>query len=45
VRIQTPTAIANLQAIFARYGAAPQASILVPVVGAFLIDIAQCDRH
>ena len=36
----TPTAIANLQAICARYGAAPQAFILVPVVGAFLIDIA-----
>ena len=36
----TPTAIANLQAICSRYGAAPQAFILVPVVGAFLIDIA-----
>ena len=36
----TPTAIANLQAICARYGAAPLAFILVPVVGAFLIDIA-----
>ncbi len=36
----TPTAIANLQAICSRYGAAPQALILVPVVGAFLIDIA-----
>jgi ESS family glutamate:Na+ symporter len=36
----TPTAIANLQAVCARYGAAPQAFILVPVVGAFLIDIA-----
>ena len=36
----TPTAIANLQAICLRYGAAPQAFILVPVVGAFLIDIA-----
>jgi ESS family glutamate:Na+ symporter len=36
----TPTAIANLQAICARYGGAPQAFILVPVVGAFLIDIA-----
>ena len=36
----TPTAIANLQAICARYGAAPQAFILVSVVGAFLIDIA-----
>jgi glutamate:Na+ symporter, ESS family len=36
----TPTAIANLQAICARYGDAPQAFIIVPVVGAFLIDIA-----
>ena len=36
----TPTAIANLQAICARYGAAPQAFIIVPLVGAFLIDIA-----
>ena len=36
----TPTAIANLQALCARYGAAPQALLLVPVVGAFLIDIA-----
>jgi glutamate:Na+ symporter, ESS family len=36
----TPTAIANLQAICARYGDAPLAFILVPVVGAFLIDLA-----
>ena len=36
----TPTAIANLQAICARYGAAPKAFIIVPVVGAFLIDLA-----
>jgi ESS family glutamate:Na+ symporter len=36
----TPTAIANLQAISARYGYAPEAFIIVPVVGAFLIDIA-----
>jgi ESS family glutamate:Na+ symporter len=36
----TPTAIANIQAISARYGAAPLAFILVPVVGAFLIDLA-----
>ena len=35
----TPTAIANLQAISARYGYAPQAFILVPIVGAFP------DRH
>jgi ESS family glutamate:Na+ symporter len=36
----TPTAIANMQAIAERYGHAPQAFIIVPVVGAFLIDIA-----
>lgn len=36
----TPTAIANLQAICARYGNAPQAFLLVPIVGAFLIDLA-----
>lgn len=36
----TPTAIANLQAVCARYGAAAQAYVMVPVVGAFLIDIA-----
>ncbi|MGJ7509677.1 sodium/glutamate symporter [Variovorax sp. GT1P44] len=35
----TPTAIANIQAICTRYGAAPQAFILVPVVGAFIIDL------
>jgi ESS family glutamate:Na+ symporter len=32
--------ITNLQAICARYGAAPRAFIIVAVVGAFLIDIA-----
>jgi len=36
----TPTAIANMQAICRRHGYAPQAFILVPVVGAFLIDVA-----
>jgi len=36
----TPTAIANMQAVSERYGYAPQAFILVPVVGAFLIDLA-----
>ncbi len=35
----TPTAIANMQAVCERHGYAPQAFILVPVVGAFLIDI------
>jgi glutamate:Na+ symporter, ESS family len=36
----TPTAIANMQAVCHRYGYAPQAFILVPVVGAFIIDLA-----
>ncbi len=36
----TPTAIANMHAVCERYGYAPQAFIIVPVVGAFLIDIA-----
>ncbi len=36
----TPTAIANMQAVCQRYGYAPQAFILVPVVGAFIIDLA-----
>ncbi len=35
----TPTAIANMQAITSRYGPSPMAFLLVPVVGAFLIDI------
>lgn len=36
----TPTAIANMHAISKRYGYAPQAFILVPVLGAFLIALA-----
>jgi ESS family glutamate:Na+ symporter len=35
----TPTAIANMQAVTARYGASPQAFIVVPMVGAFFIDL------
>ena len=35
----TATAIANMQAVTQRHGPAPQAFIIVPVVGAFLIDI------
>lgn len=35
----TATAIANMQAITQRHGPAPQAFIIVPIVGAFLIDI------
>ncbi len=36
----TPTAIANMQAITSRYGASPLAFLLVPVIGAFLIDVS-----
>jgi len=35
----TATALANMQAITQRYGPAPLAYIVVPLVGAFLIDI------
>jgi ESS family glutamate:Na+ symporter len=36
----TPTAIANMQAVTDRFGPSPIAFIVVPVVGAFFIDIA-----
>ena len=36
----TPTAIANMQAITDRYGPSHLAFLLVPIVGAFFIDIA-----
>jgi ESS family glutamate:Na+ symporter len=36
----TPTAIANMQVITDRFGPSPQAFLLVPIVGAFMIDIA-----
>jgi ESS family glutamate:Na+ symporter len=36
----TPTAIANMTAVTAQFGASPQAFIIVPLVGAFFIDIA-----
>lgn len=35
----TATAIANMQAITARHGSAPQSFIVVPITGAFLVDI------
>ncbi|MBU4612497.1 sodium/glutamate symporter [Achromobacter sp. GG226] len=35
----TPTAIANMQAITAKYGPSPQAFLVIPIVGAFLLDI------
>ena len=36
----TPTAIANMQAITGRFGPSPLAFLVVPVVGAFFIDLA-----
>lgn len=36
----TPTAIANMTAVTKRFGAAPKAFIIVPLVGAFFIDIS-----
>ncbi|BAQ59620.1 sodium/glutamate symport protein [Geminocystis sp. NIES-3708] len=35
----TPTAIANMTAVTEKFGASPQAFIIVPLVGAFFIDI------
>ena len=35
----TPTAIANMTAVTKKYGASPQAFIVVPLIGAFFIDI------
>jgi ESS family glutamate:Na+ symporter len=36
----TPTAIANMTAVTEKFGASPKAFIIVPLVGAFFIDIA-----
>ena len=36
----TPTAIANMTAVTEKFGASPKAFIVVPLVGAFFIDIA-----
>jgi ESS family glutamate:Na+ symporter len=36
----TPTAIANMTAVTKHYGPSPQAFIVVPLIGAFFIDIA-----
>jgi ESS family glutamate:Na+ symporter len=36
----TPTAIANMTAVTEQFGASPQAFIIIPLVGAFFIDIA-----
>ena len=35
----TPNAMANLDAITRKYGASPKAYLIVPIVGAFLIDV------
>lgn len=35
----TPTAIANMTTVFERYGMSKKAIIIVPIVGAFLIDV------
>jgi glutamate:Na+ symporter, ESS family len=36
----TPTAVANMEALVSRYGPSPQSFLVVPMVGAFFIDIA-----
>jgi len=36
----TPTAIVNMTAVTKQYGASPQAFIVIPLIGAFFIDIA-----
>jgi ESS family glutamate:Na+ symporter len=36
----TATAIANMQALARRHGPAPQAFLIIPIVGAFFVDIA-----
>jgi ESS family glutamate:Na+ symporter len=35
----TPTAVANMEAVTRRYGASPTAYIVIPLTGAFFIDI------
>jgi len=36
----TPTAIANMTAVAEKFGASPQAFLVIPLVGAFFVDIA-----
>ena len=36
----TPNAVANMRALVERYGAAPRAFLVVPMVGAFFIDFS-----
>jgi ESS family glutamate:Na+ symporter len=38
VLFATPNAVANMEAIVERFGAAPRAFLVVPMVGAFFID-------
>ena len=35
----TPTAVANIEAVTSRYGPSPQAFLVIPIVGAFFIDL------
>ena len=35
----TPTAVANMEALTRRFGPAPQAFLVVPLMGAFFIDL------
>ena len=35
----TPTAVANMTTIQSRYGPSRKAMIIVPIIGAFLIDV------
>lgn len=35
----TATAIANMQAVTRRYGPAPESFVVVPIVGAFFVDL------
>lgn len=35
----TPTAVANIEAVTMRYGPSPQAFLVIPIVGAFFIDL------
>lgn len=36
----TPTAIANMTAVAEKFGASPQAFLVIPLVGAFFVDVA-----
>ncbi|MEM7691290.1 MAG: sodium/glutamate symporter, partial [Pseudomonadota bacterium] len=40
----TPTAIANMTAVTKRYGPAPLAFIILPLVSAFFVDLANAFR-